>query len=214
MGQKKAERYNRIGIAISLMLILAMSVHTAYAAVRGSWLEPGGRYLAPSEPAVKIHTVRAAGTWPQDIRIQAAEGEFEDWIRPQIEGMIAVYGRESITYISMADFDLMARTVYAEAKTEEYAGQVAVAEVILNRAESDNFPDTIEAVISKDGAFTSWESGAVRAAPLDDECMEAVQDALNERIFPGTVVYFREGRYHTFGEPYATIGNHYFSMED
>ncbi len=213
MEQKKAKKYNHTGITLSLTLILIMTVHTAHAAVRGSSPGTRGRYLTQSAPAIKMHTARAAGTCQQDIRIQAAKSEFESWVKPQIEGMIAVYGRESITYISMADFDLMAKTVYAEAKTEEYNGQVAVAEVILNRAESANFPDTIEGVISDKGAFTSWENGAVMAAPLDDECMEAVQDALNGRIFPGTVVYFREGCFHAFGTPYITIGNHYFSTE-
>ncbi len=213
MERKKAKRHNRTGAVISLTLILIMNIHTAHAAVRGSWPEPGGRYLTPSGQAVKTYTVRTAGAWPQDIRMQGGESEFESWVRPQIKGMIAVYGRENIKYIFMSDFELMAKTVYAEAKSEEYAGQVAVAEVILNRAESENFPDTIEGVIGEEGAFTSWENGAVRAAPLDDECMEAVQDALNERIFPGEVVYFREGRFHTFGTPYTTIGNHYFSTE-
>lgn len=139
--------------------------------------------------------------------------EFEAWVKPQIEGMVPVYGR-SIDYISLEDFDLMGRTVFAEAKTESFTGKVAVAEVILNRVESENFPDTVEEVIKKDGAFSSWENGSVAEAPLDDECLEAVQDAVNERALPESVVYFREGRYHDFGIPYMIIGRHYFSSEE
>lgn len=140
--------------------------------------------------------------------------EFEEWVKPHIEGMVPVYGREGIDYISLDDFELMAKTVFAEAKTEDFEGQVAVAEVILNRVESENFPDTVEAVIKQDGAFSSWGNGSVEAAPLDDECLEAVQDAVNERIFPDSVVYFREGRFHSFGTPYTVIGHHYFSSEE
>lgn len=142
------------------------------------------------------------------------EKEFEEWVKPHIEGMVPVYGREGIDYISLDDFELMGKTVFAEAKTEDFEGQVAVAEVILNRVESENFPDTVEEVIKKDGAFSSWGNGSVEAAPLDDECLEAVQDAVNERIFPDSVVYFHEGHFHSFGTPYTVIGNHYFSSEE
>lgn len=142
------------------------------------------------------------------------EKEFEEWVKPHIEGMVPVYGREGIDYISLDDFELMAKTVFAEAKTEDFEGQVAVAEVILNRVESENFPDTVEEVIKQRGAFSSWGNGSVEAAPLDDECLEAVQDAVNERIFPDSVVYFREGRFHSFGTPYTVIGHHYFSSEE
>ena len=131
------------------------------------------------------------------------EKEFEEWVKPHIEGMIPVYGRAGIDYISLDDFELMGKTVFAEAKTEEFAGQVAVAEIILNRVESENFPDTVQEVIKQDGAFSSWGNGSVEAAPIDDECLEAVQDAVNERIFPDSVVYFREGRFHSFGTPYT-----------
>lgn len=142
------------------------------------------------------------------------EKEFEEWVKPHIEGMVPVYGREGIDYISLDDFELMAKTVFAEAKTEDFEGQVAVAEVILNRVESENFPDTVEEVIKQRGAFSSWGNGSVEAAPLDDECLEAVQDAVNERIFTDSVVYFREGHFHSFGTPYTVIGHHYFSSEE
>lgn len=140
--------------------------------------------------------------------------KFVEWVKPHIKSMVPVYGRERIDYISLDDFELMGKTVFAEAKTEEFGGQVAVAEVILNRVESENFPDTVEEVIKQDGAFSSWGNGSVEAAPLDDECLEAVQDAVNERFFPDSVVYFREGHFHSFGTPYTVIGNHYFSSEE
>lgn len=148
--------------------------------------------------------------------ILQAEAEIQenrppDWIKPHKDGMIPVYGRDGIDYITFADFDLMSRVVYAEAETESFSGKVAVAEVILNRVESDTFPDTVAEVITQENAFSAY--GASDAAPLDTECQEAVQEAVNGRIFPGEVVYFREGHFHTFGTPYAVIGNHYFSTE-
>ncbi len=157
---------------------------------------------------------QAAGTLTTGAAVPEQEKEFEEWVKPRIEGMVPVYGRESIDYISLEDFELMGKTVFAEAKAEEFAGQVAVAEVILNRVESENFPDTVEEVIKQDGAFSTWGNGSVESAPFDDECLEAVQDAVNERIFPDSVVYFREGHFHSFGTPYTVIGRHYFSSEE
>ena len=211
MERKLARKLNRIGMMLSLTLMLIMTVHIVLAADRGKECQAAGRRYMFA--AADIYADRTTDIFTGAGRTSRLSREFAPWVKPPIEGMVAVYGREGIEYISMDDFDLMARTVFAEAKTEEFTGQVAVAEVILNRVESENFPDTIEKVIKQNGAFCSWESGAIRAAPLDDECMEAVQDALNKRCFPGTVVYFREGQYHTFGTPYTIIGNHYFSSE-
>lgn len=135
-------------------------------------------------------------------------------MKPKIEEMIPVYGREKIDYITIEEFDLMVRVVFAESKTEEFEGQVAVAEVILNRVESESFPDTIEGVVTQSGAFASWKNGSVEAAPYDDECGEATQEALNGRTFPAEVVFFKEGEFQPFGTPYAIIGRHYFSSEE
>lgn len=191
-----------------------MTVLTLTAAVKKSSREEQGERcekITDNEvisPCVQTVHMLTEATEPEQ------EKEFEEWVKPHIEGMVPVYGREGIDYISLDDFELMGKTVFAEAKTEEFEGQVAVAEVILNRVESENFPDTVEEVIKQDGAFSTWGNGSVEAAPLDDECLEAVQDAVNERIFPDSVVYFREGRFHSFGTPYTVIGHHYFSSEE
>ena len=197
-----------------LLLVVMMTVLMLTAAVKeGIGEEQGERLEKVTDnevisPCVQtVHTLTGAAEPEQ-------EKEFEEWVKPHIEGMVPVYGREGIDYISLDDFELMGKTVFAEAKTEGFEGQVAVAEVILNRVESENFPDTVEEVIKQDGAFSSWGNGSVEAAPLDDECLEAVQDAVNERIFPDSVVYFREGRFHSFGTPYTVIGHHYFSSEE
>lgn len=197
-----------------LLLVVMMTVLMLTAAVKeGIGEEQGERVEKVTNneiisPCVQtVHMLTEAAEPEQ-------EKEFEEWVKPHIEGMVPVYGREGIDYISLDDFELMAKTVFAEAKTEDFEGQVAVAEVILNRVESENFPDTVEEVIKQRGAFSSWGNGSVEAAPLDDECLEAVQDAVNERIFPDSVVYFREGRFHSFGTPYTVIGHHYFSSEE
>jgi N-acetylmuramoyl-L-alanine amidase len=73
--------------------------------------------------------------------------------------------------------DLMARLVRAEAESEPYAGKVAVAWVVLNRVDSDQFPNTIKEVIYQSGQFSPVSNGAINQA-ADSESIRAVNEAL------------------------------------
>lgn len=48
-----------------------------------------------------------------------------------------------------AQMACLAQNVYFEARNQSYNGQLAVAQVVLNRVESDRFPDTICRVIKQ-----------------------------------------------------------------
>lgn len=84
--------------------------------------------------------------------------------------------------ISAAEKDLLARLVHAEAKGEPYAGKVAVATVVLNRVEHDDFPNSIYNVIhevapSGHYAFSPVQNGQINQE-ADDEAKRAVNEAL------------------------------------
>lgn len=76
------------------------------------------------------------------------------------------------------DVNLLARLVYGEARGEPYAGQVAVAAVVLNRVKSSSFPNTIAGVIYQRGAFNVVDDGQINLSP-NSTAKKAVQDALN-----------------------------------
>src|SRR5690625_4713486 len=59
------------------------------------------------------------------------------------------------------ELDLLARLVAAEAEGEPYAGQVAVAAVILNRVDSPQFPNSISGVAYQPLAFESVGNGLI-----------------------------------------------------
>jgi spore germination cell wall hydrolase CwlJ-like protein len=59
----------------------------------------------------------------------------------------------------------MARTVYGEARSELYEGKVAVAHVILNRVQADNYPNTIAKVIKQPWQFSVWNPETVGTTP-------------------------------------------------
>ena len=76
------------------------------------------------------------------------------------------------------DVNLLARLVYGEARGEPYAGQVAVAAVVLNRVKSSSFPNTIAGVIYQKGAFNVVDDGQINVSP-NSTAKKAAQDALN-----------------------------------
>ena len=80
-------------------------------------------------------------------------------------------------YITGEDIDLMAKLVYAESIGEPYAGKVAVASVVLNRAIDPHFPNTIEQVIFQKNAFSCVKNGKINASANQD-CYNAVYDAI------------------------------------
>jgi N-acetylmuramoyl-L-alanine amidase len=81
--------------------------------------------------------------------------------------------------LSDADIDLLARIVRAEAQTEPFEGKVAVADVVLNRVESNKFPNTIKEVIYAPGQFQPVANGEIHK-PADEESIEAVLTALTD----------------------------------
>ena len=58
-----------------------------------------------------------------------------------------------------ADMDCLARAVYFESRGEPLAGQLAVATVIVNRAESSRFPDTYCGVVKQRSQFSFVKRG-------------------------------------------------------
>ena len=59
------------------------------------------------------------------------------------------------------DLSCMAGAVYFEAKGEPLSGQLAVAEVILNRARSGRFPKSICSVVKQPGQFSFVRRGRI-----------------------------------------------------
>lgn len=113
-----------------------------------------------------------------------------------------------------SNLNLLARLVYAESRGEPYAGQVAVAAVVLNRVKNSNFPNTIPGVIYQAGAFTPVSNGQINLPP-DSTATSAARDALNgwDPSY-GSLYYFNPATATNkwiWSRPYViTIGKHRF----
>jgi spore germination cell wall hydrolase CwlJ-like protein len=55
--------------------------------------------------------------------------------------------------------DVLARTIWGEARGEGKRGMEAVAAVIMNRVASPRFPDTVEGVCKAPWQFSTWNAG-------------------------------------------------------
>ncbi|WP_235957252.1 cell wall hydrolase [Paenibacillus apii] len=81
--------------------------------------------------------------------------------------------------VSVEDVLLLERIVMAEAEGEPYEGKVAVANVVLNRLRSANFPDTIKEVIYQKYQFSPVANGRLNRVKPNRESVRAVADALS-----------------------------------
>ncbi|MCI7129609.1 MAG: cell wall hydrolase [Lachnospiraceae bacterium] len=106
--------------------------------------------------------------------------------------------------------EMLAICVQAEAGDQLLTGRRMVADVILNRVDDPDWPDTIEGVITERNQFTSyWDGGMDKVQEPDELTIKAVQMELKQRSWPG-LYYFTAGGYGKYGTPWKKVGDHYF----
>lgn len=109
--------------------------------------------------------------------------------------------------------ELLAFCVEAEAGNQSLEGKRMVADVILNRVDDPDWPDTITGVITDSYEFSSYWNGAMdRILEPSEETFLAVQMELEDRSYPG-LYYFTANGYSRYGTPWKKVGDHYFSTK-
>lgn len=109
----------------------------------------------------------------------------------------------------LGELDLLASCVEAEAGNQGLEGKRLVVDVILNRVDDPEFPDTIEGVITQPYHFSTYWNGMIDKADPTEETFEAIRLELEDRSYPG-IYYFTAGGYGNYGTPWRQIGDHYF----
>ena len=106
--------------------------------------------------------------------------------------------------------EILAICVESEAGNQDLYGKRLVVDVILNRVDSDRFPDTIEGVISQKYQFTTyWDGSMGRVDEPSPETYEAVKMELESRT-DDSILFFTAGNYNTYCTPAYRYGDHYF----
>ncbi len=124
----------------------------------------------------------------------------------------------SISY-DTSDLQLLASIIYAEARGESYAGQLAVGSVIMNRVKSSYFPNTLSGVIYQTNQFQPVRDGSLAVAlALSEDSNSAMASCYKaaRAVLDG----YRSGDWLFFMTPYwanyygitgyTVIGNHAF----
>lgn len=107
--------------------------------------------------------------------------------------------------------ELLTVCVEAEAGNQDLTGKRMVVDVILNRVDAPEWPDTIEEVIIEPYAFSSyWDGGMDRVWAPSEETFEAVRMELEKRSWP-ELYYFTSSGYSRYGTSWRKVGDHYFS---
>ena len=70
------------------------------------------------------------------------------------------------------DLEVLARTIYGEARGESYPGKLAVGKTIVNRAADPRWPDRIKDVCVQPYQFSCWLNGDPNRQRLLDATLE------------------------------------------
>ncbi|WP_265569563.1 cell wall hydrolase [Sphingomicrobium nitratireducens] len=144
----------------------AQVADTANLAIDGSAILPGTVAFAPEEEAVaadliEVDTVALLAEQAFDDAADTveAEAEIEQAVLPQdLPGLVAEFAGGEPRDEQM---ECLAKAVYFEARGESLAGQLAVGEVIANRAESRRFPATYCGVVTQRSQFSFVKGGRI-----------------------------------------------------
>ena len=97
-----------------------------------------------------------------------------------------------------------------EAEGESEYGQRLVIDTVLNRVDSEHFPNTVHDVVYQKNQYSSMTGERVTRCWVKEELCELVRSELKERT-DYDVVFFRTKHYHSYGVPLFQVGSHYFS---
>lgn len=97
------------------------------------------------------------------------------------------------------EMEVLLRIVEAEAGTEDEDGKLLVANVVLNRVESDRFPDNVtDVVFQQSGGVTQFSpvaSGRYYTVKVSEETVSAVGRALMGEDISQGALFFASRRY-------------------
>lgn len=110
------------------------------------------------------------------------------------------------------DIDLLARLIFAEANTLSYEAQSYAGSVVINRVNSNSYPNTIEGVIYQSGQYACVSDGHLAKATPTETQYDLAEDLIeNGSYIPAKVVY--QAEFLQGSGLYKQIGNTYFCYE-
>ena len=122
-------------------------------------------------------------------------------------------GEEEEPAMPEEDVELIALVTMAEAEGECEEGKRLVIDTILNRVDSEHFPNTVYDVVYQPSQFSSMWNGRVDRCEVREDICQLVWEELDSRT-NCEVIFFTAGEYSAYGVPMFQVENHYFSSYD
>lgn len=95
--------------------------------------------------------------------------------------------------LSYEDAQLLMHIASAESLNQGVNGMVKTMTVILNRVESEDFPNTIREVFTQPGQFSTYSNGTWLSADITPECHLALAEVEKNKDLDKTIIAF-EGK--------------------
>ena len=176
------------------------------------------RLMDNSPSPAPSYVVDMAAYYLEDMIAAAEEGKVKSGRNAEENRNAAIDAAASDAQkISFDDLYLLARVIYSEAGSdwldEEF--RICVGEVVLNRVESPEFPDTIYDVVYQKGQYPVVNSAGFSSMEPGEDCVNAALKLLQgERLMVPSVVYQSDSIQGELFSMYSDmrLGNTYFCL--
>ena len=137
--------------------------------------------------------------------------------RVRASSLSALVDKHASNSVGDREADCLAKAVYFESKGEPLNGQLAVAEVVMNRAKSGRFASTLCGVVKQPSQFSFVRGGGF--PPVVDQAMwrqavgvaQVAMSGLWESTAPNALFFHARRVSPNWGKKHvATVGNHIF----
>lgn len=149
------------------------------------------------ESKAEIERVNSQIAMEEEARRQAEEAEKrekEEEAKRLAEEEAARQAEEEKKVNAMAvsqdDYQVLLQIVQAEAGVCDDKGKILVANVILNRVKSGEFPNSVRSVVYEPSQFSPVSNGSINSAKVTADTMQCVDRALAGEDYSGGALYF------------------------
>ena len=199
------------GFAAAAFLVAAVAWSGPLRADQGAARAPSAHFLDHAGAAAEVSDLGVNDTEPEPVAVepQAAPATLGDYAehlialadaalpRPRtLDELVEAYAGE-IT--AGAEQDCLANAVYFEARGESLEGQLAVAEVVLNRTRSGRYPASICGVVTQPWQFSFVRNGVIPRANRASEAwrravaVARIAETEASRLLPRNVLWYHAG---------------------
>lgn len=213
--KKNSTRYAALCCLISACFILLYQTGVLFIKVQAKEEEPAVYQIPKEEAGMQVYLDELCNMGEMDIsgisdfsleieqeKIQEEATKVQEYVAQDafcrqaeavnLEPAIAADAitETSLIHLGAADYECLLKIVQSEAGICDQKGKVLIANVVLNRMQSQYFPDTVEEVVYQKNQFSPVENGSIDKVSITDETRQAVSMALSGTDYSEGALFF------------------------